>query len=534
MPYIARRETLGLLLGGAASSLMGPGKALAGQDGSLSVAEAVDRHFQAVMQGFPDQPGLAVAVVDDGEITLARGYGVLKMGEAAPVTERSLFAIASNSKAYTAALLAMLVEEGKLEWDAPVVRYMPDFAMSDPQVTAMLSVRDLLCHRSGLSLGAGDLMLFPETTHTRDELVRGLRYLPLTGPFRGSYAYDNVLYVVAGELIRAVSGQTWEEAVQTRILTPLGMTDSAPGFANIPAGAEMAWPHARLGPPVRGAGPLVPLKDNRRVDVAAAAGGLYCSVRDHARWVATQLGQGQSPGGPRLWSTDSAQTMWRPEILVRSQADPSPERPDRSPFQTYALGWFVETWRGRKLVWHSGGIDGFVTLTLMIPGLNRGLVVLTNAEETGVIYASRMGGPDALQPRHDFDWIAYSQRVQTTQAEQMAGAVAVIDSPANAAAPSLPLDDYVGVYRDPWYGTVTVTRWQGGLWVRFDKTPAFEGPLEAYDGDSFRTVWPEPGLEDALVMFQVLDGRVTGARARALSPSADFSYDFQDLKLTRE
>lgn len=533
MPQLLRRQALTLMMGGAAGILAAPGRSWARQD-AVSVAGDVDAHFQKVMAAFPEQPGLAVAVVENGAVSLAKGYGVLRAGEAAPVTDRSLFAIASNSKAYTAALLAMLVEEGRLEWDAPVVRYMPDFAMSDPLVTAQLSVRDLLCHRSGLSLGAGDLMLFPETTHTREELAHGLRYLPLTGTFRGAYAYDNVLYVVAGELIRAVSGQTWEEMVQARILGPLGMTDSAAGFAAIPAGAEMAWPHARLGPPVRGAGPLVPLKDNRRVDVAAAAGGLYCSVRDHAKWVATQLGLGQMPGGPRLWSEDSARAMWRPEILVRSMADPSEDRPDRSPIQTYALGWYVETWRGRKLVWHTGGIDGFITLTLMIPGLNRGLVVLTNAEETGVIYASRMGGPDALQPRSDFDWIAYSQRIQAAQAEEMAGAVAAVDAPANAAPPSLPLEAYLGTYRDPWYGTVTVRMWQGGLWVSFDKTPAFDGPLEAFDGDSFATHWPEPGLEDALITFEVADGAVTGALARALSPTADFSYDFQDLRLTRE
>lgn len=533
MPQLLRRQALGLMLGGAAGVLAGPGRGWARQ-GAAQVAGAIDAYFERVMQAFPDQPGLAVAVVEDGTVTLAKGYGVLKAGEAAPVTGRSLFAIASNSKAYTAALLAMLVEEGRLEWDAPVVRYMPDFAMSDPLVTAQLSVRDLLCHRSGLSLGAGDLMLFPETTHTREELVRGLRHLPLSGPFRGAYAYDNVLYVVAGELIRTVSGQTWEALVQARIFGPLGMTDSVAGFSRIRADAEVAWPHARLGTPVRGAGPLTPLNDHRRIDVAAAAGGLYCSVRDHAKWVATQLGLGQMPGGPRLWSEDSARAMWRPEILVRTQADPSPERPDRSPISTYALGWFVETWRGRKLVWHSGGIDGFITLTLMIPGLNRGLVVLTNAEETGVILASRMGGLDALQPRDDFDWIAYSQRVQAAQAEELANAVAVIDAPANATPASLPLEAYVGVYRDAWYGTVTVSRWQGGLWVRFDRTAAFDGPLEPFDADGFRTRWSEPGLEDALITFEISEGRVTGARARALSPNADFSYDFQDLRLVRQ
>lgn len=531
MPVADRRRVLTGFACGAAALLARPAFA---RDGS--VAEGVDALAREVMAAFPDQPGLAIAVVEDGAVSLAKGYGVLRAGEAAPVTERTLFAVASNTKAFTAAALAILVEEGRLEWDAPVRRYMPDFAMSDPAVTAMLSVRDLLVHRSGLSLGAGDLMMFPETTHSRAELVAGLRHLPLSGGFRDGYAYDNVLYVVAGELILAVTGRTWEQFVTDRLLVPLGMADSGATRSMAPADAATAWPHARLGPPVRGMGPLVPLERHTGLHVAAAAGGVYASARDMGRWLAVQLTEGLLPDGRRLWSPDSAREMWTPRVIIgTARSDPSPERPDRAFVTAYALGWFVENFRDRRLVWHSGGIDGFVTLTLMLPGLNRGLVVLTNAEEDGVVRSMRNGGLDRLMGRSDHDWIAYSKRVGEAIAAQMAEALpTAVDRPANAAAPSLPPDGYVGVYRDPWYGTVTVSRRGEGLWVRFDRTPAFDGPLEPFDGDMFRTRWGRPGVEDAFLTFRIEGGRAVSATARAVSPAADFSYDFQDLRLTRE
>lgn len=531
MPCASRRAMLGGFAAGAAALLARPSLA---QD--VSIAGEIDALAEAVMAAWPEQPGLAVAVVEDGATTLAKGYGVLRKSAAAPVSERSLFAIASNTKAYTAAALAILVDEGKLEWEAPVVRYMPDFAMSDPAVTAMLSVRDLLCHRSGLALGAGDLMMFPETTHTRAELVAGLKHLPIANGFRAGYAYDNVLYIVAGELIRTVTGQSWEDFVEARLLKPLGMADSAAVHARVPAGAEVAWPHARLGPPVRGMGPVVEVGKHTNLDVAAAAGGIYASARDHAKWVAAQLSGGVAADGTRLWSEDSARQMWKPEVIVGAASqDPSETRPDRSFVNAYALGWYVENFRDRRLIWHSGGIDGFLTMTLLLPGLKKGLVVFQNAEEGGVARSMRNGGLDRLMGRSDFDWIGYARRVDAAIAEEMSGAVAsTVEAPANAAAPSLPLSAYAGVYRDPWYGTVTVSERAGGLHVTFDKTPAFDGPLEPFDGDRFRTRWKRPGIEDAFLEFKIEGGRVVSATSRAVSPAADFSYDFHDLHLTRE
>ena len=185
----------------------------------------IDQWVARAMRTF-EVPGLALAIVKDDEVVLAKGYGVRKLGDATPVDARTLFGIASNTKAFTATALGLLVEDGKLEWDAPVVRYLPAFAMWDPFVTREITVRDLLVHRSGLGLGAGDLLWWPESTYDRKEIARRLRFIQPATSFRTAYAYDNVLYLIAGELIETISGQSWEDFVATRILARVGMTGS--------------------------------------------------------------------------------------------------------------------------------------------------------------------------------------------------------------------------------------------------------------------------------------------------------------------
>jgi len=183
----------------------------------------LDRYVTDVMRAF-EVPGVSLAIVKDGQVVLTRGYGVRTLGDATPVDARTLFGIASNTKAFTATALGLLVEEGKLAWDAPVIRYLPWFQMWDPWVTRELTVRDLLVHRSGFGLGAGDLLWWPPTTYDRPEIMRRLRFIKPATSFRSAYAYDNVLYLVAGQLIERVSGSPWEDFVSTRILRPVGMT----------------------------------------------------------------------------------------------------------------------------------------------------------------------------------------------------------------------------------------------------------------------------------------------------------------------
>src|SRR6476659_4086603 len=209
-----------------------------------------DGYVAQVLKAFT-VPGVAIAIVKDGRVVLAKGYGVRRQGDPTPVDAQTQFGIASNTKLFTASALATLVEAGKVEWDAPVIRYLPDFAMYDPFLTRELTVRDLLVHRSGLGLGAGDLLWWPASTYDRPEIARRLRFIKPATSFRSAYAYDNVLYLVAGQLIEKLSGMTWEEFVRTRILVPIGMTSSTVRHADAASGGNVAATHAEVDGTVR-------------------------------------------------------------------------------------------------------------------------------------------------------------------------------------------------------------------------------------------------------------------------------------------
>ena len=260
-----------------------------------------DNFVNSVLRAF-EVPGASVAIVKDGKVLLAKGYGVRKLGDPAPVDAETLFGIASNTKAFTATALGMLVEEGKIEWDAPVVRYLPAFALSDPFVTHELTVRDLLVHRSGLGLGAGDLLWWPPSTYNRKEIAQRLRYIPLATSFRSAYAYDNVLYLVAGELIETMSGMSWEDFVTRRILTPLGMTGSNVHHSAAGHGGNVATTHAPVDGKVRVIAPFA--SDNTN-----PAGGINAGANDMAKWMIAQLDSGRV-GDKRLWSQRTARNDW--------------------------------------------------------------------------------------------------------------------------------------------------------------------------------------------------------------------------------
>src|SRR4051794_32398585 len=230
-------------------------------------------------------PGIAVAIVKDGNVVLAKGYGVRKQGEPAPVTSQSLFRIASNTKAFTSAALAMLVDERKMKWDDPVVQHMPGFQMYDPYVTREFTVRDLLTHRSGLGLGAGDLMFFPPGDLGREDIIKRLRFIKPATSFRTAYAYDNLLYIVAGQLIPAITGKSWDDFVRERIFTPLGMTNTFTDVTALRKGKDVATPHNALS------GKLEPLPQED-MDTSAPAGAIITCVDDLAKWMIAQLNGG--------------------------------------------------------------------------------------------------------------------------------------------------------------------------------------------------------------------------------------------------
>ena len=354
-----------------AATVIPMGAAAQGPTTPTSPPRDLDAYVARVMRDF-EVPGLAIAVVQDGRVLLAKGYGVRKLGESAPVDERTLFGIASNTKAFTATALGILVEEGKIRWDAPVIDYLPGFAMYDPFVTRELTIRDLLVHRSGLGLGAGDLLWWPTSTYDRKEIARRLRYIKPATSFRSAYAYDNVLYLVAGQVIETVSGQSWEDFVQTRILARVGMTGSTVRHSSAAAGGNVATPHAPIDGKVR---PIAPFTS----DNTNPAGGINSSASDIAKWMIVQLDSGRLASG-RLFSQNTARNLWSVVTPLRPGNPPAELAALRASFTGYGLGFFLRDYRGSKMVWHTGGLPGYVSRISLIPDKKLGVAVLTNQE----------------------------------------------------------------------------------------------------------------------------------------------------------
>jgi CubicO group peptidase (beta-lactamase class C family) len=472
-------------------------------------------------------PGVAVAIVKDGRVVLAQGFGVRTMGKPDRVDEGTLFGIASNTKAFTATALGLLVEEGKLGWDDPVVDHLPWFRMSDPYVTRELTVRDLLVHRSGLGLGAGDLLWWPPSTYDRKTIARRLRHLPLATSFRSAYAYDNVLYTVAGEVIEEIAGQSWEDFVTTRILTPIGMTSSNVRHSDVSTGGNIAATHARIDGTVRQVNPFA--SDNTN-----PAGGINASAADMAKWLIVQLDSGRV-GDDRLFSQRTARELWTLVTPIPA-GPPAPELTAlRSSFNGYALGFFVRDYRGQKLVTHTGGLPGYVSRVAMLPDHKVGVAVLTNQESGAAFNAIAWHVLDYYLGTGDTDWLAAYEAVMARFEVRMSAMDEGIATARNEhAAPSLPLQGYVGTYTDPWYGDVGIGMDDGNLVIRFMHTPVLAGELEHWQYDTFVARWWDRELRaDAYVTFVLgPTGMIEEAKMRAVSPRTDFSFDFHDLRLT--
>ncbi len=485
-----------------------------------------DGYVRQVMQSF-GVPGLSVAIVKDGKVVLAKGYGVRRMGQPAAVDARTAFGIASNTKLFTATALALLVEEGKVEWEAPVIRYLPWFAMDDPYVTRELTVRDLLVHRSGLGLGAGDLLWWPPSTYDRKEIARRIRFIPLATSFRSAYAYDNVLYLIAGEVIEAVSGQSWEEFVRRHILGKVGMADSDVRHSAAGEGGNVAGTHAEVNDTVR---PIAPfLSDNTN-----PAGGIMSGAADMAKWLLVQLDSGRVAGGSPLFSPATTRQLWR-EVTPIPIGEPPPGLDHLRPqIAGYALGLFVRDYRGRLLLQHTGGLPGYLSKVAMIPELRLGVAVLTNQESGAAFESLTYRVLDHYLGVKPPDYPAlYRRVVEKNRADTRALARQAAGGRDSTSGPSLPLAKYAGRYRDAWYGEVVIAVERGRLVIRFTQTPSLVGDLQHWQHDTFLARWRDRELRaDAYATFALNpDGSIDRLKIVPSSPAVDFSFDFQDLLL---
>jgi CubicO group peptidase (beta-lactamase class C family) len=487
----------------------------------------LDAYVQRAIQTF-NVPGIAVGVVKDGRLVYAKGFGVKKLGDPARVTENTLFGIGSNTKAFTAATLATLVEEGKLRWDDRVEDKLPGFAMYDPYASHEMTVRDLLCHRSGLSLGEGDMLLWPHTTYTRAEIVHRIRSMKPAYSFRSTYAYSNLMFITAGELTKAVAGKSWEATVRERIFVPVGMTHS--GFSNrdLKPGVDYAWPHTLVNGTMK-------VDDIEDKDTVSSAGAINSSVVDLAKWVIVQLNHGKLPDSDRrIFSEQQSREMWSQQTVVPIEPAEGPLASLQANFAGYGLGWALRDYHGHKIVGHSGGLQGFLTRVLMVPDEHLGVIVLTNFDTAdGPMNAIAYHVVDEYLGVKGTDWIA-AWKANDDEEHRKSDEVmktAATERAANSQ-PSLPLEKYAGAYEDAWYGPATISYRDGKLIFRLDKSDDATGDMQPWQHDTFKVHWT---LEDAYLTFALKpDGTVDHFTMKAVSPLADFSFDYQDFYFVPE
>ncbi|HEY9541070.1 MAG TPA: serine hydrolase [Luteimonas sp.] len=502
---------------------------------SAQVVEAGPVDTTAIDQAFDDTvaryhlPGLAVGIVEDGEVVYTRTAGELAAGSGEKIDVDTLFKIASNSKAMTTGLLARLVDAGKLEWTDPVIKYLPDFRMFDPWVTREMQVRDLLIHNSGLGAGAGDLMLWPGPNHfTRADVIHGLRYLKPVYSFRSRYAYDNTLYIVAGEVAAAAGGAPYETLVRRELFEPLGMDRCQVGAWDRDAVGNVAQPHARRDGEnvVTGAdGAMIP-----NVPMMAA-GGIRCSLRDMLTWVTMWLRPEESglvDGKPWL-SAEQREAVWSPQTIM-----PLSQRMrdwDDSHYSAYGYGWRLTDVDGTQKVSHTGTLSGMYSAVTLLPQEGVGFVILINT--------------NAGDARTVLNQVLVKQFTAPEQQRTVAYYAGLLDRDAHAARVERPVADTssrktasaadmagrLGVYRDPWFGDVSIC--EAGEGVRFAsaKSPLMTGDVMRV-GDRLLVQWHRPDIEPWL-HFGPEGSQPMTLEMSKIDPDADFSADFEDLSFVR-
>ena len=500
---------------------------------SQVTSQEIDAIVERAMDNFT-VAGVAVAVVKDGKIIHQKGYGIQSINSKKKVNENTNFGIASNSKAFTTTALAILVEEGKISWTDKVIKHLPEFKMYNDYVTQNFNIQDLLTHRSGLGLGIGDLMFFPDgSDFTINDIISSFQHFKPVSAFRTKFDYDNLLYLVAGEVIARVSGLTWEKFIKERIFDPLAMDNSYASLAYINDKSNVASPHLNKDQKLS-------LTDPEQWDpkkINGAAGGIYSNVNDIANWMLVNLNKGKYGAnlGKQLFTEASQREIWKIHTTTNVNRNPR----YNSHFAGYGLGWGLTDVNGNMVVSHTGGLIGMLSKTILVPDLNLGIIVLTNTylDGAGVFSAVTQTILDKYLGLDNFDWTTtYVNRLKQggNEADEVVAKILATLEAANKTI--VDLTNYTGVYKDPWFGKIEIYEKENKLWFKSLRSPKLSGQMQYYQANTFVVKWTASGLTDAdaFVMFQLdEDGVAQGFKMKGISPAIDFSFDFQDLDLTR-
>jgi CubicO group peptidase (beta-lactamase class C family) len=451
----------------------------------VPLPDTFDDYIQSGMQQW-DIPGMAIAIVKDDSVVFAQGYGIKKLGEEDAVDEHTLFGIASVSKNMTAAALAMLVDEGAITWDDRVKDHLPWFELEDPWVTDEVRIRDLLIHRVGVGRMLGNRLQFM-TSESRDELIYRMRYHQFEEPFRSSYVYSNVMYLVAGEIVAAVAGMSWDEFMVEKLFRPLGMDRTNTSIHDISDNDNAAWPHQYI----RGEVQTIP---RRSWDNAAPAGGVNSSVYEVAQWLRMQLDTPGSYDGTRIISAQTMREIHKPQISL----------PIRNPYGnqvSYGLGWRISDYEGERMLSHGGATDGMNTSAVLLPEYNLGIVVITNVFTNfreAVVNTILDSYLDI--PARDWNEL-YWNNYQSSYADALEIREEIHNNRKLDTRTTLDIHEYTGHYHDIQYGYIEVINGNDGLELHFWDDPNLIADLEHWHHDTFRAFWRNPAQREEFLHF---------------------------------
>lgn len=502
------------------SALIVVSNSLFAQKEQQKTLKALDEYYSKALTDW-EVPGMAIAIVKDDSVIFEKGFGVREIGKTDKVDANTLFAIASNTKAFTAAALAILVDEGKIKWDDKVIKYLPWFQLYDPYVTYNMTIRDLLCHRSGLATFSGDLLWFG-TNYSREEVIRRARFLKPVYGFREKYGYSNIMFLTAGEIVQVVSGKTWDKFVTEKIFKPLKMNRTNSSTKDLIGLDNVAQCHTDF----EGKTIEIPYLN---WDNIAPAGAINSSVDDISKWLKLQLNNGKY-GNTQIFSTDRSREMWSPNTNQGISSYSEKLFPTIH-FKAYAMGWGVFDYLGRKIVSHSGGYDGMISYTCLVPEENLGFVILTNKNSSlfnPLVYKTL----DLFLGGKNTDWSAMMLENNKKQMEMdKKSQMEEEQKRVKDSHPTLELKDYAGLYGGDLYGNAKVTLDNGELKLIFAPAPQFNSILKHWQYDTFSIQFPEfPSLPKGKVTF-VINALGKVEEMRIDVPNPDF--DFTELKFRK-
>lgn len=494
--------------------------------------KAIEAEVNRAVEAF-DLTGVAITVVSRDAVIYRETRGIRDVRHPdVKIDENTLLPFASIGKAFTTTALAMMVEEGKLDWDDPVRTFIPEFEMSDPYITAEFSVRDLVTHRSGLPLGAGDLLIVPDAKPRVSDILAAMKHIPPSTSFRSEYAYDNLLYIIAGEIVSRIEGRPWADVIESRIFEPLDMRSCTALPSEAAASDNVITQHLRR-PGSRESEPV----DPRYImgDASAPAGGLSCSITDLAKWAQFWLNDAKSPDGTALLSEAQLKEVWSP--VTPQNVDGLLSSLGNTHFSLYGLGWVLRDIHGKLMVSHSGGLLGATSYFGILPEEDVAVFVVSNDFTPASSALALQILSDAAGPEAGSDWIGtladyYGNQQETAKSDAGLDETAPADEPVE---PARPLVSYTGTYIDPWYGPVTVDFRNGALHLDMSRSEVLDAPLVPVGEDKFVARWPDRNLNaDAYVIFSSEADAVTGMTMEPVSETTDFSFDFGDLNFTRQ